>query len=205
MQRSRRPRVSSGSISCPTDRTDPIVARSGRRASCIFRPWTSCAAAICSRTYRPCSDRSTSCLGKLTGREGTMTKLVLTLACACTLLFALDGARAAEPDAGAKAQDAVKPDEGGPDQGEEGKEAEEAPAGGEGGLVPVADLVEDGFVIRTTDFIPANAVTRQSGKVSSDAVIVTLQKSTSTAVCFYTLKACGGKKLTTIAACTVHH
>jgi hypothetical protein len=128
-----------------------------------------------------------------------MTKLVLALACACTLLFALDGGRAAEPDAGAKAgeaakpgaggaQDAGKPDEGGPDQGEEGKEAEEAPAGGEAGLVPLADLVKDG-VIRTTDFIPADAVTRQSGKVSSDAVIVTSQKSTST----------------TIAACTVHH
>src|SRR5215470_729738 len=165
MPRSRRPRVSSGSISCPTDRTDPIVARSGRRASCIFRPWTSCAAAICSPTYRPCSDRSTSCLGKLTGREGTVTKLVLALACACTLLFALDGARAARPDAGADgAEDAGKPDEGGPDQGEEGKEAEEAPAGGEGGLVPPAELVKDGFVIRTTDFIPADAVTRQSGK-----------------------------------------
>jgi hypothetical protein len=145
-----------------------------------------------------------------------MTKLVLALACACTLLFALDGAWAAEPDAGAKAgeaakpeaggaQDAGKPDEGGPDQGEEGKEAEEALAGGEGGRVPLADLVKDGFVIRTTDFIPADAVTRQSGKVSSDAVIVTLQKSTSTAVCFYTLKAYVGKKLTTIAACTVHH
>ena len=52
--------------------------------------------------------------------------------------------------------------------------------------------------------IPADAVTRQSGKISSDAVIVTLQKSTSTAVCFYTLKAYVGKKLTTIAACTVH-
>ena len=127
-----------------------------------------------------------------------MTKLVLALACACTLLFALDGGRAAEPDAGAKAgeaakpgaggaQDAGKPDEGGPDQGEEGKEAEEAPAGGEAGLVPLADLVKDGLVIRTTDFIPADAVTRQSGKVSSDAVIVTSQKSTST----------------TIAACTV--
>lgn len=104
-----------------------------------------------------------------------MTKLVLALACACTLLFALDGARAARPDAGAKtgeaakpgadgAEDAGKPDEGGPDQGEEGKEAEEAPAGGEGGLVPLAELVKDGFVIRTTDFIPADAVTRQSGK-----------------------------------------
>src|SRR5262249_32665453 len=109
------------------------------------------------------------------------------------------------------AEDAGKPDEGGPDQGEEGKEAEEAPAGGEGGLVPLeeapaggegglvplAELVKDGFVIRTTDFIPADAVTRH--------VIVTLQQSTSTAVCFYTLKAYVGKKLTTIAAFTVHH
>jgi len=106
-----------------------------------------------------------------------VTKLVLALACACTLLFALDGARAARPDAGAKtgeaakpgadgAEDARKADEGGPDQGEEGKEAEEAPAGGEGGLVPLAELVKDGFVIRPTDFIPADAVTRQSGKGS---------------------------------------
>jgi hypothetical protein len=47
-------------------------------------------------------------------------------------------------------------------------------------------------------------VTRQSGKLSADAVIVTLQKTTSTAVCFYTLKAYVGKKLSTIAACTVH-
>src|SRR4029079_7481626 len=101
------------------------------------------------------------------------------LAFAGPLALGFDGAGAAEPDAGAKtgeaakpgaggAQDAGKPDEGGPDQGEEGKEAEEAPAGGEGGLMPLADLVKDGFVIRTTDFIPADAVTRQSGKVSSD-------------------------------------
>jgi hypothetical protein len=59
--------------------------------------------------------------------------------------------------------------------------------------VPLADLVKDGFVIRTTDFIPADAVTRQSGKVSADAMIVTFQKSTSTAVCFYTLKAYVGR------------
>jgi len=82
-----------------------------------------------------------------------MTKFVLALACACTLVFTFDGVRAAEPEAGAKAgeaakpgaggaQDAGKPDESGPDQGEEGKEgkeAEETPAGGEGGLVPLAD------------------------------------------------------------------
>src|SRR5262249_47605733 len=203
MQRSRRPRVSSGSISCPTDRTDPIVARSGRRASCIFRPWTSCAAAICSPTYRPCSDRSTSCLGKLTDREGTVTKLVLALACACTLLFALDGARAARPDAGAKTGEAAKP---GADGAEDaGKPDEGGPSGGEGGLVPLAELVKDGFVIRTTDFIPADAVTRQSGKGFFGRCHCHVEKSTSTAVCFYTLKAYVGKKLTTIAACTVHH
>ena len=138
-----------------------------------------------------------------------MTRFVLALACAAALLFAFDGARAAEPDAETKAGEAAKPEAGAeadkPDEGEvdEGDEAEEAPDG-EGGLVPLADLVKDGFVIRTTDFIPADAVTRQSGKVSSDAVIVTLQKSTSTAVCFFTLKAYVGKKLTTIAACTVH-
>src|SRR5450759_3685015 len=73
-----------------------------------------------------------------------------------------------------------------------------------GGPVSLAELTRDGFVIRTTDFIPGDAVTRQSGKLSADAVIVTLQKTTSTAVCFYTLNAYVGKKLSTIAACTVH-
>ncbi|MBC8013373.1 MAG: hypothetical protein H7X74_04725 [Methyloceanibacter sp.] len=68
----------------------------------------------------------------------------------------------------------------------------------------LAELTRDGFEIRTTSFVPAEAVTRQSGKVSSDALIVTLQKTTSTAVCFYTLKAYVGKKLTTIPPCTVH-
>src|SRR5882724_9003759 len=124
-----------------------------------------------------------------------MTKMILALACAAALLFALDGARAAEPEGDAsKAGEAAKSkagaeepgkseegEAGKPDEGEsdEGVGGEEAPAGG-GGPVALADLVKDGFVIRTTDFVPTDAVTRQSGKVSSDAVIVTLQKSTST-------------------------
>ena len=148
-----------------------------------------------------------------------MTKMLMTLVCAGALLFALDTARAAEPGggpAGSKAGEgakskagesetgkpeeggAGKPDEGGPDEGAEG------PPGGKGGPVSLAELTRDGFVIRTTGFIPGDAVTRQSGKLSADAVIVTLQKTTSTAVCFYTLKAYVGKKLSTIAACTVH-
>ena len=47
-------------------------------------------------------------------------------------------------------------------------------------------------------------MTRHSGKVSSDAILVTLQKTNATAICFYTLKAYVGNKLTTIPACTVH-
>ena len=75
---------------------------------------------------------------------------------------------------------------------------------GDSGPVSLGELTKEGFTIRTTDFIPAEAVTRQSGKISTDAVIVTLQTSTATAICFYTLKAYVGKKLNTIPACTVH-
>lgn len=66
------------------------------------------------------------------------------------------------------------------------------------------DLVNDGFVVRTTVFIPAEAVTRQLGKVSGDAVVVTLQKQFSTAICYYSFKAYVGAGLTKIASCTVH-
>lgn len=66
------------------------------------------------------------------------------------------------------------------------------------------DLVNDGFVIRTTVFIPAEAVTRQLGKVSGDAVVVTLQKQFSTAICYYSFKAYVGAGLTKIGSCTVH-
>ena len=66
------------------------------------------------------------------------------------------------------------------------------------------DLVNDGFVIRTTVFIPAEAVTRQLGKVSGDAVVITLQKQFSTAICYYSFKAYVGAGLTKIGSCTVH-
>jgi hypothetical protein len=153
-----------------------------------------------------------------------MTKLVLTLACAVALLFAFAEGRAAAqggaapsaPDAkpapaaspkpaegeGAKTEgEAAKPEDGAPSAG---PESAAPPPEGESGPLTLAELTRDGFEIRTTNFIPAEAVTRQSGKVSSDAFVVTLQKATSTAVCFYTLKAYVGKKLTTIPACTVH-
>ena len=64
--------------------------------------------------------------------------------------------------------------------------------------------MHDGFVIRTTVFIPAAAVTRQTGKVSGDAIVVTLQKQFSTAVCYYALKAYVKEGLNAIPFCTVH-
>lgn len=145
-----------------------------------------------------------------------MTKMVQTLACAAALLFACAEARATEqggaapvapgakPEQAAKPKAAegegAKPEDGAPSAGAESAEAPE----GESGPLTLAELTRDGFVIRTTDFIPAEAVTRQSGKVSSDAFIVTLQTATATAICFYTLKAYVGKKLATIPACTIH-
>lgn len=152
-----------------------------------------------------------------------MAKLVLTLGCAAALLLACAEAPAAaqgEAAPGTPPPPAAKPktaeDEGvKPEEGQAAKPEEASPSTGtegaatpspEGDTAPLSlgELTRDGFEIRATDFIPAEAVTRQSGKVTSDAVIVTLQKTSSTAVCFYTLKAYVGKTLATIPACTVH-
>src|SRR5712692_9557689 len=65
MPRSRRPRVSSASISSPTAATSPTNARFARPASPISRPWISSARATCSRMCRQSSARSTSCSGRL--------------------------------------------------------------------------------------------------------------------------------------------
>jgi hypothetical protein len=67
-------------------------------------------------------------------------------------------------------------------------------------------LIGDGVLIRITVFVPADAVTRQTGKISSDAVVLSLQKETAIAVCYYTLNAYvnGWKGLTKISSCTVY-
>ena len=65
------------------------------------------------------------------------------------------------------------------------------------------DFLAEGFLIRTTVLVPTDAVTRQLGKVSPDAIILTLQKETAIAVCYYTLKAYVKGSLTDIASCTV--
>lgn len=143
-------------------------------------------------------------------KDAKLTKLVL--ACAAALLLAYAGAPAAAQDGTTPTAPNAKPPEAeteGAKPAAEGPPSAEAAGAGtspeaDSGPVSLGELTKDGFEIRATDFIPAEAVTRHSGKVSSDAIVVTLQKTNSTAVCFYTLKAYVGNKLTTIPACTVH-
>lgn len=139
--------------------------------------------------------------------------IVLTVTCAAALLLAAGALHAAPQAPEAKPEPAPGPK---PEAGEAPKAEPPAPAAPDSGApeppqaareeapASLGDLTREGFEIITTNFIPAEAVTRQSGKVSSDAVVVTLQKQNATAVCFYTLKAYVGKKLTAIPACTVH-
>jgi hypothetical protein len=142
----------------------------------------------------------------------TMTiRAALAMFCAAMLLFAAEAARAAEPEAGAAPPSEAKPDTAKPNAAkpetpeEEGRASGEASGAGEsGGAALLKDLVGDGFVIRTTVFIPAEAVTRQLGKVSPDAVVLTLQKSTSTAICYYTFKAYVAEGLGAIPSCVIH-
>jgi hypothetical protein len=138
--------------------------------------------------------------------------LALAAVCAVALLcFALPAAaapadkngapEASEPkDDGDAAKDEAKPDEA-PDA-----QAEDAPPAGGGEIqsgVKMKDILAEGFLIRTTVLVPADAVTRQLGKVSPDAIILTLQRETAIAVCYYTLKAYVKESLTDIASCTV--
>jgi len=114
-----------------------------------------------------------------------------------------------KPDENSKEGDAdTSKDEGKPDKAPpSGEKAAVAPPGAAAGeiqsAVKMKDILAEGFLIRTTVLVPADAVTSQLGKVSSDAVILTLQKETAIAVCYYTLKAYVKESLTDIAFCTV--
>jgi hypothetical protein len=108
---------------------------------------------------------------------------------------------ASEPKDSDKSKDEGKPDEApAPDA-----KAEDAPPAGGGiqSAVKMKDILAEGFLVRTTVLVPAEAVTRQIGKVSSDAILLTLQKESAIAVCYYTLKAYVKEGLTDIASCTV--
>src|SRR6516165_6088072 len=66
MRPSKRRKASSGSIWSPTAPTSRTSAKSARQASRIYRPWTSSAAATCSRTCPPFLGRSILCLARWT-------------------------------------------------------------------------------------------------------------------------------------------
>ena len=108
---------------------------------------------------------------------------------------------APEPKDADKSKDEAKPDEAPPADAK----AEDAPPAGGGiqSAVKMKDILAEGFLVRTTVLVPAEAVTRQIGKVSSDANPLTLQKESAIAVCYYTLKAYVKEGLTDIASCTV--
>ena len=161
-------------------------------------------------------------------RKSRVAKATLVFAAIATLSLAAVDAQGAgqggQPPAPPPASPPAKPEAAAPspnqsegtkpEAGEPAKPAETAPSTGAGtpaapsaGETPsdtLAALLKEGFSVRTTAFIPADAVTRQSGKASSDAIVLTLQKDIVSAVCFYTLKAYVSKKLGTIPACTVH-
>lgn len=86
---------------------------------------------------------------------------------------------------------------------DESEEAAEAPGVAVKGGRKMQELLGEGFLIRTTVLIPAEVVTRQIGKVSPDAIVVTLQKETAITVCYYTLRAYVKLRLTDIPTCTV--
>lgn len=128
------------------------------------------------------------------------------------VLLCLPGAGAWAQDSGkdeAKSEEGAAPKDG--DKAEPAKteepaakdESEDAAAGlaAKGGL-KMKDLLAEGFLIRTTVLVPAEVVTRQLGKVSPDAIVVTLQKEAAIAVCYYTLKAYVRPRLIEIPTCT---
>jgi hypothetical protein len=153
-----------------------------------------------------------------------MARTALTLAAVAMLSFAAPQAGGAGQSGPAPAPPAAPPEPAPAQKTGEGagtkteaddkpKPAETAPSPGAQSPAPPSDgdsqstlaaLMREGFEVRTTAFVPAEAVTRQSGKVSSDAIVVTLQKEAASAVCFYTLKAYVSRKLSTIPACIVH-
>ena len=143
-----------------------------------------------------------------------MTRMILALTMTIALLCLAQpvGAASQDEESAAEAKSdsgdkgAKKDEPADEDDDDEEDEADGPPksAGKSESGVALRDLVHDGFVIRTPVFIPAAVVTRQTGKVSGDAIVVTLQKQFSAAVCYYALKAYVKEGLTAIPFCTVH-
>ena len=70
--------------------------------------------------------------------------------------------------------------------------------------VALDGLMSRGFEVIGTTYIPVTAVERQSDVRGSDAIVLTLQKGSQLAVCYYTLNAYVGPELPEIDSCRVH-
>jgi hypothetical protein len=143
-----------------------------------------------------------------------MTRMILALTMTIALLCLAqpvgaasqddESATEAKSDSGDKGGKKDEPADEDDDDEDDDEDGPPRSAGKSESGVALTDLVHDGFVIRTTVFVPAEAVSRQTGKLSGDAIVVTLQKQFSTAVCYYALKAYVKEGLTAIPSCTVH-
>ena len=88
------------------------------------------------------------------------------------------GKETGKPDERAKDRDAdTSKDEGKPEQATPAAAAGEIKSG-----MKMKDLLAKAFLIRSTVLVPADAVTHRIGKVSSNAIILTLQKEIAIAV-----------------------
>lgn len=70
--------------------------------------------------------------------------------------------------------------------------------------VALDGLMSRGFEVIGTTYIPVTAVERQSEVRGFDAIVLTLQKGSQLAVCYYTLDAYVGPELPEIESCHVH-
>jgi hypothetical protein len=132
-----------------------------------------------------------------------VSAVILSLLLALPLAAAPADKDSASPEKGAapeasEPKNADKPK----DEGKEGRGGSSPAAGGIQSVVKRKDILAEGFLIRTMVLVPAEALTRQIGEVSSDAILLTLQKESAIAVCYYTLKAYVKEGLTDIASCT---
>jgi hypothetical protein len=81
-------------------------------------------------------------------------------------------------------------------------ESEASAAGETKGGLKMQELLAQGFQIETTVLVPTEMASRQTGKVTPDALIVTLQKENTIAVCYYTLNSYVRLRLAGLATCT---
>lgn len=65
-------------------------------------------------------------------------------------------------------------------------------------------LSKEGFEVKATAFVPSEAATRQVGRSTPDAIVLTMQRGSSIAICYHTLNAFVNDELPTLENCLLH-